>query len=590
MKLDYRKKIYSKLKKAGKKPLTFKELLRSCRGKGFEFEKFTKAVDKMKKNGEIMENKFGIRLVDPKKFVKCEVVRLNKTYGFVKNLDTDEEIFVVGKYLKGAMPHDIVLVRTFKGEGACTEGEVMSIVEENFAKFTGELVSEFGVLKIVPDMLSKYAMTFENGLNAHDTDLKVTGCYTGFTGSTEISVGEDGRSTFLNPNGIYVKKSIFDDKLYVYIADTDNSRAVKCTVESGTEMTLVQEYTKPDTKLYDSETFNPSKILADKAENIYVVCKSVNTGSVQFNKDGEFQGFYGANRVEVTAAVIAQKLWRKIASNEQISAMTRNVPVEYANFDIDADGFIYTVTEAANTTTDAVKKLNPAGYNIWDNAVGDEYSFGDVASEYDSTTNKTYKCRLTDICVSDNGTINVLDYENGRVFQYDKLCNLLCIFGTKNSTSDQAGSFLGPNAIEARGNEVYILDGTKNDITVYTETTFGNVVHRAVLLYDEGRYSDARADWEEVIKRDGGYAMAYVGLGKACLNDGEYMKALDYFKTAYDQDDYDKAFKYAREEWLRDNFTVIMIVIIVLIALLIVKAVLKKKGIKLIKRKKKEGN
>lgn len=59
-------------------------------------------------------------------------------------------------------------------------------------------------------------------------------------------------------------------------------------------MTLVQEYTKPDTKLYDSETFNPSKILADKAENIYVVCKSVNTGSVQFNKDGEFQGFYGA--------------------------------------------------------------------------------------------------------------------------------------------------------------------------------------------------------------------------------------------------------------------------------------------------------
>ena len=127
MKLDYRKIIYSKLKKAGKKPLTFKELLRSCRGKGFEFEKFTKAVDKMKKNGEIMEDKFGIRLVDPKKFVKCEVVRLNKTYGFVKNLDTDEEIFVVGKYLKGAMPHDIVLVRTFKGEGACTEGEVMSI-------------------------------------------------------------------------------------------------------------------------------------------------------------------------------------------------------------------------------------------------------------------------------------------------------------------------------------------------------------------------------------------------------------------------------------------------------------------------------
>lgn len=29
--------------------------------------------------------------------------------------------------------------------GACTEGEVMSIVEENFAKFTGELVSRVPV-------------------------------------------------------------------------------------------------------------------------------------------------------------------------------------------------------------------------------------------------------------------------------------------------------------------------------------------------------------------------------------------------------------------------------------------------------------
>ena len=34
MKLDYRKIIYSKLKKAGKKPLTFKELLRIMQRKG----------------------------------------------------------------------------------------------------------------------------------------------------------------------------------------------------------------------------------------------------------------------------------------------------------------------------------------------------------------------------------------------------------------------------------------------------------------------------------------------------------------------------------------------------------------------------
>ncbi len=130
----------------------------------------------MKKNGEIMEDKFGIRLVDPKKFVKCEVIRLNKTYGFVKNLDTDEEIFVVGKYLKGAMPHDIVLVRTFKGEGGLHRGRGHEHRRGEFLLSSqGELVSEFGVLKIVPDMLSKYAMIFENPmrLELHEGDKVV---------------------------------------------------------------------------------------------------------------------------------------------------------------------------------------------------------------------------------------------------------------------------------------------------------------------------------------------------------------------------------------------------------------------------------
>ena len=162
MKTDYRKLIYTKLKKSGKKPVKFKELLKYCRGKNFDFDKFTKIVDKMKAKGEIVENKWGFTLVDRKALTKATILRLNKTYGFAKNNDTDEEIFIVGKFLKGAMPGDKVLVRTFKGEGNCTEGEVMQITEENFTRFTGQIVNEFGVMKIVPDTLSKDAMDFSN--------------------------------------------------------------------------------------------------------------------------------------------------------------------------------------------------------------------------------------------------------------------------------------------------------------------------------------------------------------------------------------------------------------------------------------------
>ena len=124
-----------------------------------------------------------------------------------------------------------------------------------------------------------------------------------------------------------------------------------------------------------------------------------------------------------------------------------------------------------------------------------------------------------------------------------------------------------------------MIDGAKNDITVFTTTTFGQQVHKAVNLYDEGKYTDAVPYWNNVMDRDGLYTLAYIGMGKASLNQEKYTEALDYFKTAYDRKDYDKAFKYAREDFLRDHFTAIIIIIAVLIVLLIVRKILIHKGI-----------
>ncbi len=426
-----------------------------------------------------------------------------------------------------------------------------------------------------------------------DENYNIIGRYYGVTGleADRCEETQDGAiSTFKAPQGLYVTTSPTTGKYTIYIADYDNSRVVRATVESATELKCEQEYTKPEEALYTSKTFNPTKVLVDYAENVYAVVKSVNTGSVQFKADGSFTGFYGANRVEVTAKVIAQKLWRKIASNEQIEGMSRNVPVEYANFDMDGEGFIYTVTEVS-TDTDAVKKINPAGYNVWDNVVGDEYTFGDhTDAVWDMASNKTYSTKLTDIAIDGDGIINVLDFETGRVFQYDRLCNLICIFGTKNSSADQRGTFLNPNAVDTIGTNVIVLEGskTRNDITVFEKTVFGKNLHKAFEFFDAGQYVEAAPYWEEVIKRDGGYTYAHVGLGKADLKNGEYKSALDRFEIANDKDDYDKAFEYYREEWLRNNFTAVAVVVIVLVVLLVIKKILKKKGIKLIKRKNKK--
>lgn len=416
-----------------------------------------------------------------------------------------------------------------------------------------------------------------------DKDLSLIGCYTG------VDKSDSGNTSFNNPNGVFVVVEENGD-IMMYVGDTENSRILKCKVTGGLTCENMLEIGMPESAIYTSKskTFLPEKMLVDSAGNIYAVCTSLNAGSAQFNAAGEFQGFYGANRVEVTGEIIRRHIWRLFASDEQLKSMQSAAPTEYKNFDIDDEGFIYTCTEAANTTTDAVKKLNAAGYNIWNNDAGNEYVFGDIVTggTWDAATNTTYSTRLTDLDIDEYGFINILDYSTGRVFVYDEFCSLVTIFGTKSSTSDQKGSFNGPNAVESAFGNIYIVDGIKNDITVYSTTLYGSYLKQAVLLYDDGRYVDAEPYWQEVLNRNGTCSFALLGLGKAALNKGDYKLAMEYFEDCYAQKSYDRAFKYYREQWLQDNFVFVFLAIVLLFVLGITYSILKKKGI--IKKREKK--
>ena len=172
MKTDYKKLIVSKLKRSGKKPVRYKELLRDCKRKHFDIDKFNDTVASMKRTGEITETKYGFSLGEKRKERSCKVVRINRTFGFVQDLETGVDYFVAGKYLMGAMPGDIVKVRVFKGKGESLEGEVTAVEQENYSRFMGEIVNEFGQLKIVPDTMCKSSMSFDNpqGLELHEGD------------------------------------------------------------------------------------------------------------------------------------------------------------------------------------------------------------------------------------------------------------------------------------------------------------------------------------------------------------------------------------------------------------------------------------
>ena len=372
--------------------------------------------------------------------------------------------------------------------------------------------------------------------------------------------------TLKKPTGVYVDQYTGN----IYVCDTENDRVIKCDTDGNVD----RLFTKPESELYDQNlTYNPSKVLVDKAGNVYVIVKSQTKGAVMFDVNGEFLGFYGANRVEATAEVLANAFWNLIGTEAQRERRTKQTPIGFSNFDIDDDGFIFTVTESQEVETDLVKKLNPRGDNILDSLGAADMTFGDIPPAYYSIYSK--KSSLTDIDLGPNGELNILDFQHGRIFQYDKECWLLFIMG---GSGDQLGLFLSAAAIESHDNHLYVLDSRKNNITIFTRTVFGEIVTEAANLYNDGLYEESLEPWQNVLKYDGNYRRAYIGIGNALYNKYQYKEAMEYFEISISRVRYNRAFEGYRDQWLKENYVGAIIVIILIIVLLVVYNKLRKRG------------
>ena len=348
----------------------------------------------------------------------------------------------------------------------------------------------------------------------------------------------DGSLTTLEkPEGVFVSDDI------IYIADTQNSRILIVNRDSE----VISEITKPDDEIYDNnKTFLPKRVIADKAGNIYSVIENITTGCAMFSPEGKFKGFYGSNRVEPTFKVIRNHFMNIFMSDKKKERRTRTVPTGITGFDIKGD-FIFTCTESSDVSADRVKKLNPSGKNIF---ADKDVVFGDYKPKYDTSYYNIHDSTICDIDISDSGNINCLDFSTGHIFQYDEECRLLFIVGT---LAGQAGGFEKPSAVESAGENIYVLDSRKNNITVFTETSFGKTVHKAVELYNTGYYEEALDLWYEVLRRDGNYTYAYNGTSFALLRKGDYKNSMKYARMAGNSELYNKAFEEYRSVFLKEN-------------------------------------
>ncbi len=360
-------------------------------------------------------------------------------------------------------------------------------------------------------------------IDSFEGDVEVTT----FSGPTDINVTDDG---------------------YMYICDKNNNRILKLDMD----LNYIMEFTKPTDSTFDqSLSFLPSKLTVDSAGRVYCIATNVNKGLIKYEADGEFSGFVGA--IDVTYD-FTDWVWKKIATEEQRAQMESFVPTEYDNLYMDHDGFIYVCTtnvsadELDSGTAEPIRRLNLIGDNIliengnWD-VIGDL----DVYAEAGGYSGPSL---FIDITAFDNDVYVGLDKVRGRLFAYDDQGNLLYAFG---GNGNMDGYFRSPVAIDHMDYDLLVLDSQDASITLFTTTEYGSLIFQAIEEYQDGLYTQSGETWQEVLTINGNCELAYSGIGRALLQTGDYKEAMTYFDAVNDYDNYSKAFKYYRKEWVQAN-------------------------------------
>ena len=93
------------------------------------------------------------------------------------------------------------------------------------------------------------------------------------------------------------------------------------------------------------------------------------------------------------------------------------------------------------------------------------------------------------------------------------------------------------------------------------------MINTAVGLRYDGHETDAVRYWQEVLKLDSNYELAYTGIGKSLLAANENKEAMEYLQKGYDKKYYSVAYKRYRTEVLKESLPMVFVIGSVLIVL-----------------------
>ncbi len=376
------------------------------------------------------------------------------------------------------------------------------------------------------------------------------------TVNTVIDTFQDGyfEGEFAAPSGVYVDPNT--DLLY--IADTENGRVIAL----DENLVMVKRFNRPDqTELFaESLAFLPSKIVVDNGGRLFVVAKDIYEGLMQYDSEGNFLGYVGANEVSIS---LFDYLWKKVSTKAQSSKLQLTLPTEFSNLEIDSDGFIYTTTSIINTknTDILVRRQNPSGEDVLHRS-STLSKAGDVVYDEYATEYTTGASNFVDVTINGDGMYSLLDSKRGRIFTYDFDGQLLYIFGGTSNYGNNIGSFYSPSSMIKSGENYIVADIANDMLTIFEPTEYGSLINTAVSYNYNGKYNEAAEKWQQVLKLNANCEQAYVGIGISQLRSKDYVSAMENFKLGSDRSYYSKAFKAYRQNWLEKNFVWIVILIV----------------------------
>ena len=388
----------------------------------------------------------------------------------------------------------------------------------------------------------------------------------------------EGDSPLNGPNDVAV-----DADGTMWIADTSNNRVIQIDKDGN----FIRQFLKPSDPNFDqNQSFLPNKLVVDSSGRVFVLARNINKGLVKFEPDGTFTGFIGANTVTYN---LWDYIWKTFFTTKaQRSQQAAFVPTEYQNIYIDKYGFIYATNinfseyDLLYDNAKPIRRLNAVGNDIL--IKNDRYPpIGDL--DWVEQSNDHGPSKFYDITVLDNDMYVAIDRTRGRIFGYDPQGIMLWAFGMSGVSAE--GAFNRAVSIEHMGTDLLVLDELDCSITVFTVTPYGELIYKASEEYLKGDYDSSARTWSEVQQHNANYNLAFIGVGRSEMREaaemtdtGErmdtYTSAMDHFKMAHDRDNYGRAFRYYRKDWVEQNIWWIIILLAALVIIPLVRSIIGK--------------